>query len=317
MLFTIISFAQTASTLQNGFTNKDEAKNQLVNGLKNGKWIEYRDANFNYISSIENAAYYNLNIYKAGLKINKSWGYYISGELFSESTFINGKINGVSKNYYKNGVLKVETSFVNGMANGTNTEYYESGKLLRISNFVNDKENGTTKTYYENGTLKAEKTWINGVKNGLNKEYYQNGQISIEKTYDNDQLNGIVKEYYESGELWVTTPYLNGKINGIGKKYDEGGVILDKWSYTNGIENSWGGSLAATILVTVTHGTGKDCSWCVPRYAGDKRVENVTVDCVYPSWAKAKKALNSKISPLYSTQWETKTSEKFEINTCE
>jgi hypothetical protein len=37
VLFSIAGFAQQDS----GFTNKAEAKNLIVNGLKEGKWIEY------------------------------------------------------------------------------------------------------------------------------------------------------------------------------------------------------------------------------------------------------------------------------------
>jgi len=44
---------------EQGFTNKAEAKNEKINGLKEGKWIEYLDKQDSIISDT-NAPYYRL-----------------------------------------------------------------------------------------------------------------------------------------------------------------------------------------------------------------------------------------------------------------
>ncbi len=87
-----------------GFTNKAEAKNVTINGLKDGKWMEYynletKTSNSNpYETTINvptadtNAMYYDLGVYKAG-KLNGVVRYYEnkSNKYMFWHYFINGK----------------------------------------------------------------------------------------------------------------------------------------------------------------------------------------------------------------------------------
>jgi hypothetical protein len=43
LLTTLTAIGQSGVADSNGFTNRNEAKNLTVNGLKEGKWIEYID----------------------------------------------------------------------------------------------------------------------------------------------------------------------------------------------------------------------------------------------------------------------------------
>ena len=47
-----------------GFTNKAEAKNQIINGLKEGKWIEYVDGQ-DKVTTDTNAPIYLLTFFFA------------------------------------------------------------------------------------------------------------------------------------------------------------------------------------------------------------------------------------------------------------
>jgi antitoxin component YwqK of YwqJK toxin-antitoxin module len=137
LLFTVATMAQDSL----GFTNKTEAENKMANGLKEGKWVEYLDAN---------KAYYALIIYKSGMRYGIVREYYESGKLEDEIPYTNGKINGVIKVYYESGNLESEDPWINGRINGVVKLYYEDGKL-KSEVIWNDGKKGATKNYDENG----------------------------------------------------------------------------------------------------------------------------------------------------------------------
>jgi antitoxin component YwqK of YwqJK toxin-antitoxin module len=120
-----------------GFTNKAEAKNLKVNGLKEGKWIEYFNSERKNIDNNVGAVYYCLAMYNAG------------------------KPCGLQRYYQMNGILREITPMNNGKRNGIVKDYYENGKILGTFPFKDGKIEGVVKTYYENGKLKSEETNIN------------------------------------------------------------------------------------------------------------------------------------------------------------
>ncbi|MHB8259000.1 MAG: toxin-antitoxin system YwqK family antitoxin [Bacteroidia bacterium] len=83
---------------QNGFTNKKEAKNESIDGLKQGKWIGYYDANGDNTTP-ENAASYGLIVYKDDKICEVRRDYFINGKLKQENAYTDGVLNGMSKWY--------------------------------------------------------------------------------------------------------------------------------------------------------------------------------------------------------------------------
>jgi len=128
------------------FINKAEAKNEMKDSLKVGKWVEYMDSSFDVIPDT-NAPFYKLTFYKKGQPF------------------------GIQRWYFKNGKLRGEYPYTNGKADGMVKEYYESGKLLNEIHYNDDKEIGLTKAYYENGNVKNESPFIDGKANGVVKNY--------------------------------------------------------------------------------------------------------------------------------------------------
>jgi antitoxin component YwqK of YwqJK toxin-antitoxin module len=196
------SVNKSESSNDSGFTNKAEAKNLMVNGAKEGKWVEYIDTNYKVVSD-SNAPYYSLTMYKAGKEYGIRHGYYKSGKLLFETPYVDGKVNGVDKGYYENGTLMYEATNTNGKLNGLYKDYYKNGKLETEAPFKNDSENGIEKDYDTNGILEQETpvAW---------------------STEDSININGIQKGYYESGKLKYETTYANG-VKGATKSYDENG----------------------------------------------------------------------------------------------
>ncbi|HTB07840.1 MAG TPA: hypothetical protein VK806_12880 [Bacteroidia bacterium] len=94
-----------------GFTNKAEAKNLMVNGLKEGKWIEYADDKG--FTEDTTAPYYLLIVYKKG----KTFGItrlYVFGRLHDETPYVNGIPNGTEKTYNDDGTLRMIVTFRDG-----------------------------------------------------------------------------------------------------------------------------------------------------------------------------------------------------------
>jgi antitoxin component YwqK of YwqJK toxin-antitoxin module len=131
-----------------GFTNKSEAKNQMVNGLKEGKWIEY--TNSDWMPADSSGTYYLLVLYKLDSPVGIVHGYYKDGKLYCLFPNKNGKRNGLAKCYYKSGKLWWAIPFKDGETEGVTKEYYESGKLKSAIKCSHGSE-GATKNYDENG----------------------------------------------------------------------------------------------------------------------------------------------------------------------
>lgn len=210
-----------------GFTNKAEAKNLMVNGLKEGKWMEYMDTNYKVVSDTS-APYYILAMYKAGEEFGISHGYYKkSGKLLFETHYNNGQTNGSDKGYYESGVLMYEANCIHGKLDGVYKEYYENGKLELEAPFKDDSENGVERDYDTNGVLEEETPVTYSSEdsiniNGMQKDYYEDGKLRREAPYINNKINGLVKEYYESGKLKSEVTFVNDKEVAI-KNFNENG----------------------------------------------------------------------------------------------
>ncbi|HXB13330.1 MAG TPA: hypothetical protein VNZ45_15190 [Bacteroidia bacterium] len=159
-----------------GFVNKAEAKNQTVNGLKEGKWIEYMDIHKSYIKEEKGAEFYCLSIYNGG------------------------KANGLQRYYIKTGKLMNTTPMRSGKRDGVVKEYYESGKLLGTYPYKNDSIEGIVRTYYENGNLRLEATYSGGKKNGPFKTYRIDGKLDMVRQYTNDMISETINHNPNEGD---------------------------------------------------------------------------------------------------------------------
>ncbi len=121
---------------QKGFTSKAQAKNEMKNGVKNGNWLEYSDGTGKVVPDTS-APYYNLTVYKKGLK------------------------NGLENEFSKNGKLICSLPYKDDKLNGTAKYYDSKGKLTGETSFKDNNLNGVQKTYYESGKVKSQTTWTN------------------------------------------------------------------------------------------------------------------------------------------------------------
>ncbi len=71
-----------------------------------------------------------------------------------ETTYLNGKENGVQRLYYENGNLRMEMNYVDGKAHGSVKRYYEDGTLEEESNYANGELQGEVKSHDRSGSEK-------------------------------------------------------------------------------------------------------------------------------------------------------------------
>jgi antitoxin component YwqK of YwqJK toxin-antitoxin module len=127
---------------QKGFTSKADAKNVMKKGMKDGNWIEYMD-NEGKATTDTAAPYYNLVVYKKGMKNGLQNQYAKGGKLLSSMPYKNDKLNGVAKYYNSDGKLTGETSFKDNNLNGVQKTYYESGKVKSQTTWTNNQPGAT------------------------------------------------------------------------------------------------------------------------------------------------------------------------------
>ena len=173
-LIAIIICAMTPAKAQQGFTNNAEAKNEIKNGHKDGKWIEYTGGTSILRSDSEGAASYVLTMYKDDKPSGTVREYDMSGILIRETIYENGAINGIEKMYHENG-YHLETPYKNGKKEGIEKLFDDNGKLVSESPYKGDQQNGVAKEYYESGKLKSATTYKDGVP-GTTKNYDETGK---------------------------------------------------------------------------------------------------------------------------------------------
>lgn len=195
-LIILVSFTLPAiGQMDSGFTNKAEAKNQVINGSKEGKWLEY----FKVSKKLEvpaqstDATIFRLTVYKSG------------------------KPEGIVREYYKDGKIKSETPYKDGDANGVQIEYAENGELVVIDTLINDQGSGVIRIYYENGKVKKEYPFKKD-RMMVESELYVPGLMD----YVYAAIDGTIKTYYKNGSLESETICLEGK-NESTKRFDKNG----------------------------------------------------------------------------------------------
>jgi antitoxin component YwqK of YwqJK toxin-antitoxin module len=200
---TIISLTQ----YKMGFIQKDRKINRRdAKGLKQGTWIEFHP----------------------------------NGQVKTEVTYSDDKMNGYLKEYSASGSLLNTTKYVNG---AIITNAPELAKL--------DVQTG----YYEGGAVKFTGTYKDGVAEGIHREFSPEGKVTNAKVYVEGvltgegildtigRMQGMWREYHPNGELKSKGEYINSKRVGEwvffhpnGKeeqkgKYDKKGKAQGPWRW--------------------------------------------------------------------------------------
>ena len=178
-----------------GYFGKLIFEGEYMNGVKNGKGIEYLDGEINFEGE-----------YKNGEKNGKGKEYFHNKKLIFEGEYKNGKRNGIGNSYYFNiETICFKGNYRDGIRNGKGKEYNRlSGEILFEGEFlyghkIKGKEYDKGKVEYE-GEYLYDRKW-----NG--KGYDENGNL----LYELKDGTGTVREYSYFHRLAYEGEYLNGK----------------------------------------------------------------------------------------------------------
>ena len=139
---------------------------------------------------------------KGGLKYHPETKELYSGEVFS---------------FYMGGNKKSETTYKDGKKDGLDTYWHENGQKFHESTFKNGKQDGLLTMWYDNGQKWEEGTFKDGKQDGLFTEWYENGQKKSEMNFKYGNYDGLLTIWYENGQKWEEGSWKGGKP--ISSKY--------------------------------------------------------------------------------------------------
>lgn len=156
--------------------------------------VENKDENGNIIEK-----YY---LDRDSLKFGSYTSFDSYGNKYEESTYKQGKLDGVRTIYFANGNIEIQETYVDGEFHGPYKSFYDNGQVNLEAQYVNGTMEGMVKRYYTSGELLEEVSFANNEENGPFKEYYKSGQVKWEGKYINgDNEVGTINSYDENGQL--------------------------------------------------------------------------------------------------------------------
>ncbi len=90
--------------------------------------------------------------------------------------------------YFNNGLKKTESSYTDGKENGLVTWWYENGQKELEESYKFGKKTGLRTEWYENGRKRSEQNYKYDKRDGLMITWDKNGNITRMETYKNDVL---------------------------------------------------------------------------------------------------------------------------------
>jgi len=145
--------------------------------------------------------------------------YYPSGELKSEHSYHDGKINGFVKHYRKSGRLFLSQEFINDVQHGKATIFGKDGSYMVIP-MVHGKMEGLQKSFKKNHTLIATLEFKNGKMHGehilyskpnikLMVMHYKKGTIYKIELYSDDNSLRLVTLFDVNKKTLIDSYALN------------------------------------------------------------------------------------------------------------
>ena len=197
-----------------GNTVHDEYPNSIIDGKKEGKWLE--KTHYDTGCNLEETGRYKDNL-RVG-KWNEKYSFNLI-RIYSNGDYNSGLKNGKWVTTYR---LRFNMS-----AKDTSEEDLALAKKylnFEIEKWMFDK--CQVEKYYKNGKL-----------NGKSICYYQiYDKIAYDCFYKDGKLNGKWISYYEDGQIKAEKNYNDDKLEGKVTEYDKDGKVLSVKHYKDGTE---------------------------------------------------------------------------------
>jgi antitoxin component YwqK of YwqJK toxin-antitoxin module len=223
ILFITISncnlLAQTFKVFKGDTINRTDAK-----GLKQGDWKKYYDNN----------QLFSFSTYKDGKPYGVTKTYYKSGEKQSEMVHaMNGKTSYMTM-FWPNGKRKAIGKYIGQEKDSTWNFYNESDSLTSIENYRMGKAHGTWIIFYANGKISEQTQWADGLKDGIYTSYFASGAVKSTMTYKKGSLNGSYTVNHPNGKPYIAGGYAEGLMQGLWKYNADNGNLDSVHTYIKG-----------------------------------------------------------------------------------
>ena len=103
--------------------------------------------------------------------------------------------------YYPNGQQEYAAEYLNGKLDGTSRQWSEDGYLISESEYSNGKLHGIWKKYYENGNTRYKSHYFHGQKHGEEIWYYENGKVKSEQYFHYGVSTGTIIRWHPDGSI--------------------------------------------------------------------------------------------------------------------
>lgn len=126
--------------------------------------------------------------------------FYNNGNLKSESTLKNGKIEGLVKNYFEDGSIESVGEWKEDKIHGQLISYFPSGAIRSISLWSNGMQEGESLFYYKSGALMSRSYFVNGNREGKSEVFFDDANLKELKFYDHGAIL-YLKTFDSLGEV--------------------------------------------------------------------------------------------------------------------
>jgi antitoxin component YwqK of YwqJK toxin-antitoxin module len=109
--------------------------------------------------------------------------YYADSTIRSESTIVDGKLEGMTKIFFENGKLEEIRSFKKGMMHGKWEKWNKDQVRVAEANYKNNLKDGKWFVWDDKGTLRYDMTYEQGKKVGTWYMYDDKGKLTDKKSY--------------------------------------------------------------------------------------------------------------------------------------
>ena len=140
--------------------------------------------------------------------------------LIETGNYTNGKLDGKKERKMISGKIFREEHYKQGKRHGIFKEYDEQGNLTHQDEYNNDKLVGESLWFYPTGIIRERWTYI-GEDREERKIYWENGQL-YKLSYIGEKPHGEVREWYDNGNIMSITVYNKGEVIDEKKYYKDG-----------------------------------------------------------------------------------------------
>jgi antitoxin component YwqK of YwqJK toxin-antitoxin module len=138
-----------------------------------------------------------LNEKKSGL-----WNYFSENRKIANEHFVDGEKDGKSHKYYDTGEVWEESEWVRGKLEGSYKVFFKNGEPFFQCKMSNNQRSGLCLSYFQNGRVELEANYIRGLRNGEWKYFDELGKYRYSLFYSEGKiLNPQVRDSISNLQL--------------------------------------------------------------------------------------------------------------------